>query len=55
MALELLDAGEHLVVAVDPGEPAENLPAALELEGHVILHIGSAGDRYRILVQRGEE
>ena len=37
LRLELLDAGEHLNIWVDDGEPYQNLLAALELESDLLV------------------
>jgi TusA-related sulfurtransferase len=55
MTLEFLDEGERLVLLIDDGEPYENVPESLELEGHKLVSIERAGAGWRLLVERGEE
>jgi TusA-related sulfurtransferase len=44
MRLATMDAGELLAVLLDAGEPAENVPAALDpAESRIIAHACAAG------------
>jgi TusA-related sulfurtransferase len=53
MKLELMDEGELLVLVVDEGEPLENVPEALEDEGHEIIDRQPAGPAtWRLTVRR---
>jgi TusA-related sulfurtransferase len=36
LRLEMMDSGQVLRLTIDDGEPIENVPASLEIEGHVI-------------------
>lgn len=51
--LQGMSEGEVLELWVDEGEPRENVPPSLELEGHVILDLSSVEGRCRILVRVG--
>ena len=53
LALQLMDEGQVLEVWVDDGEPRENVPESLEMEGHQILGIACQDGRCRILVRVG--
>ncbi len=55
MSLELLDEGERLLLLIDDGEPYENVPESLEIEGHRLISIERQGAGWRLLVERGEE
>ena len=47
------DLGEWLVL--DDGEPMENVPPALELEGHTVQSRERTPTGWRLTVRRGEE
>ncbi len=36
LRLEMMDSGQILRVTIDDGEPIENVPSSLEIEGHAI-------------------
>jgi TusA-related sulfurtransferase len=36
LKLEIMSSGEILQVIVDDGEPIENVPSSLEVEGHTV-------------------
>ena len=36
LKLELMSSGERLRVIIDDGEPIENVPSSLEVEGHTV-------------------
>ena len=36
LRLEMMDSGQILRLTVDDGEPIENVPNSLEVEGHII-------------------
>lgn len=55
MALALLDEGEVLQILLDDGEPMENVPPALELEGHSIAARERTATGWRLTILRGEE
>ncbi len=55
MSLEFMDPGERLELLLDDGEPMQNVPESLEIEGHVVLHRERLGPGWRLLVARGEE
>ena len=53
LALERLGSGEVLLVVVDNGESASNVPRSLELEGHEILKlVKSKQAKYQIFVRK---
>ena len=37
LRLEMMDSGEILRVTIDDGEPIENVPPSLEVEGHTVV------------------
>ena len=36
LRLEIMDSGQILRLTIDDGEPIENVPNSLEVEGHII-------------------
>ncbi len=55
LVLEMMDEGELLELWLDDGEPIENVPPALELEGHALVGQQRDGQGWRLLVRRGED
>ncbi len=53
MALSQLAAGQVLKVLLDDGEPAENVPASVETEGHRIVKKEKIGDYWAISIKKG--
>ncbi len=53
LALEELDAGEHLEVILDEGDAMLNVPRSLKEEGHKIVKVEPLGEAFRIVVQKG--
>ena len=53
--LEGMDEGEILEIIIDDGEPMENVPPSLEEDGHQIVGKEQAGDKWIILVRRGND
>ena len=57
LKLEMMDAGEHLEVWLDAGEPIKNVPLSLKNDGHKLLlqePLEAAAAHYRILVEKVE-
>lgn len=54
MRLEGMDRGATLAITIDDGEPAENLPPALEQEGHLVLGRVRAGAKWIITARKGQ-
>jgi sulfite reductase (ferredoxin) len=57
LKLEMMDAGEHLEVWLDAGEPIKNVPLSLKNDGHKLLlqePLEAAASHYRILVEKVE-
>ena len=57
LKLEMMDAGEHLEVWLDAGEPIQNVPLSLKNDGHKLLlqePLEAAASHYRILVEKVE-
>lgn len=54
LRLEDMEVGEVLEVFLNDGEPLQNVPKSITNEGHKVILIEKAGDRYRMLVERGE-
>jgi len=44
LRLEVMDSGQVLRVIIDDGEPIENVPASLELEGHTVAERAQGAD-----------
>lgn len=56
LRLELLNPGDLLVLIVDDGEPLENVPEALLLDGHEIVENHPHGPgSWRLVVRRGDD
>ncbi len=57
LKLEMMDAGEHLEVWLDAGEPIKNVPMSLKNDGHKVLiqeALEPEASHYRILVEKVE-
>lgn len=54
MRLEGMDSGDTLAITIDYGEPAENLPPALELEGHTIVSKCREGAKWIVTARKGQ-
>jgi len=53
IALEKLAAGQVLVIVVDAGEPARNVPRSAKLEGHTIVSEGATHDGgWRVAIRK---
>ncbi|MCM2266903.1 MAG: sulfurtransferase TusA family protein [Elusimicrobiales bacterium] len=53
MRLETLAPGDELEITVDDGEPALNVPASLEGEGHAVTRKIRAGACWTITARKG--
>jgi len=53
LRLETLDPGDLLDVILDVGEPAANVPPALEAEGHAVVSSTPRDGRWILRVRRG--
>jgi TusA-related sulfurtransferase len=53
MRLEGMDAGAALEIILDDGEPVENVPPALEQEGHLIISKIQDGSKWKITARKG--
>lgn len=49
--LEKMAAGSLLEVLLDPGEPIEQVPESLQVEGYGVERVESRGDFYAIAVR----
>jgi len=54
LKLEQLQQGEVLEVILNDGEPIQNVPRSVKSEGHKIISIEQIGEKYRLLIERGE-
>lgn len=54
LKLEQLQKGEVLEVILNDGEPIQNVPRSVKEEGHKIILVEKVGDKYRLLIERGE-
>lgn len=54
LKLEDMQVGDVLEVFLNEGEPLQNVPKSITNEGHKVILIEKTGDRYRMLVERGE-
>lgn len=55
MAIEFMDPGQRLELFIDDGEPYDNVPESLEIEGHVKLLEERHGEGWRMVFERGDE
>ncbi len=46
-----MSTGEVLELILDSGEPMENVPTSLVLEGHVVLSKRSLGEHWSLIVE----
>ena len=53
LALDALEAGDHLEVILDEGEPMLNVPRSLKEEGHRIVKVEPLGETFRVTVEKG--
>ena len=54
LKLEQLQKGEVLEVILNDGEPIQNVPRSVKEEGHKIILVDKVGDKYRLLIERGD-
>lgn len=54
LKLEELAPGEVLEVILNDGEPIQNVPRSVKGEGHKIIEVNQLGDKYRLLIEKGE-
>ena len=54
LKLEQLKTGEILEVILNDGEPIQNMPRSVKGEGHKIVLVEQLGDKYRLLIEKGE-
>ncbi len=55
LVIEGLPAGAFLRISLDDGEPIQNVPPALEEQGHVVVDKVRIGTGWQVLVKKGEE
>lgn len=48
--LTMLESGDQVEIFLDDGEPIDNVPSSLEIEGHTILSKNKDQDGFWILV-----
>lgn len=53
IAIESLPPGALLRIRLDDGEPIQNVPPALEEQGHAVVEKARAGAGWQVLVRRG--
>ena len=52
LVLEPMTSGEKLKILLDDGEPINNVPNSVKLEGHKILEQTQVGPHWEVLIQR---
>jgi tRNA 2-thiouridine synthesizing protein A len=52
--LDRLETGESLILVLKEGEQMRNVPISLKAEGHRIEAVRNEGDRFYLLVRKGE-
>jgi tRNA 2-thiouridine synthesizing protein A len=53
-ALEDVEAGQVLEFIVSEGEQIQDVPRNIKQEGHCILKVGREGEKFRLLVRKGQ-
>jgi sulfite reductase (ferredoxin) len=51
--LSCMNSGETLEIILDDGEPIENVPGSVQLEGHRILRQEKRGAQWSVLIEKG--
>lgn len=54
LELERMEKGQILEVILNDGEPIQNVPRSVKNEGHKIIAVEKVGDKFRLLIERGE-
>jgi TusA-related sulfurtransferase len=52
LRLEMMDSGQVLRLTIDDGEPIENVPSSLEVEGHAVAEREQLADSRWVLSVR---
>ncbi|MDR0569838.1 MAG: sulfurtransferase TusA family protein [Clostridiales Family XIII bacterium] len=53
VALEEMDDGQTLSIRMNDGEPVQNIPRSLKVEGHKVLKLTDGGDgAYELVVRK---
>jgi TusA-related sulfurtransferase len=52
LRLEVMAPGERLVVVVDDGAPARNVPRSAAAEGHLIVEVAPYDGGVRVVIER---
>jgi sulfite reductase (ferredoxin) len=47
-----MQPGETLEVILDDGEPIENVPGSVKLDGHIVLNQEKIGDHWTVLIEK---
>ncbi|MCI5145867.1 MAG: sulfurtransferase TusA family protein [Candidatus Electrothrix sp. AR3] len=50
--LAAMDSGETLQIILDDGDPIENVPGSVQLEGHSILHEEKIGNQWTVVIEK---
>ncbi len=52
LVLETMKSGQNLEILLDDGEPIDNVPNSVKLEGHKILEQVKEGPHWRVLIEK---
>ncbi len=52
LALDPMKSGQKLLILLDDGEPVQNVPNSVELEGHKVLEKEKIGGHWKVLIQK---
>lgn len=52
LELATLNSGDLLEILLDDGEPINNVPGSVKLEGHTVLETEQTGDYWRVLIRK---
>ncbi len=52
VALSKMSKGQTLKVLLDDGEPIENVPRSVKLQGHEVVAMKSEGDHWSVVIRK---
>ena len=52
VALSKMSTGQTLGVLLDEGEPIENVPRSVKLQGHEVVVMESQGDHWSVVIRK---
>jgi len=52
LKLEIMETGSILEIIIDDGEPIQNVPPSIKVEGHKLLEQKKIGEKWILLVKK---